>query len=84
MALRNLGAAKGYTFVGCNANGNNAYFVRNEYASLGGVSGLEKRYNPATFAEYVFKGSRVRGGDVLSIISGLPVYNAQSGKLEPL
>jgi hypothetical protein len=84
MALRNLGTAKGYTFIGCNASGNNAYFVRNEYASLSCVSGLEKCYNPATFAEYVVNGSRVRGGEVLDIIRGLSVYNIRSGNTEPL
>jgi hypothetical protein len=62
MALQSLGNAKGYTFVGCNSNGNNAYFLRNEYASLDWVAGLKKCYNPATFAEYAVKGCRVRGG----------------------
>jgi hypothetical protein len=30
-ALVQLGAEKGYSLVGCNSNGNNAYFVRNDH-----------------------------------------------------
>ena len=31
-ALKHLGASKGMTFIGCNGNGNNAYFVREALA----------------------------------------------------
>jgi hypothetical protein len=33
-ALENLARRKGYAWIGCNRAGNNAYFVRQEYASL--------------------------------------------------
>jgi hypothetical protein len=45
-ALVNLAKKKGYIFVGCNKNGNNAFFVRNDVkGSLKEVS-LEEGYKP--------------------------------------
>jgi hypothetical protein len=84
IALQELGAIKGYKFVGCNANGNNAYFVRNEYAALACIAALEGRYQPATFGEYAINGRRVRGAEVLDVIRGLPVYDTRTGQTEKL
>jgi hypothetical protein len=83
-ALQIMGTEKGYTFIGCNANGNNAYFVRNEYALHPAVVNLERRFYPATFAEHSINGRRVRYAEVYETIRGLPVFNIQSGQIEPL
>jgi hypothetical protein len=84
LALQELGAIKGYKFVGCNTNGNNAYFVRNEYAAVPRIAMLEGHFNPATFAEYAVNGRRVRGSAVLDVIRGLPVYDTRTGQTEKL
>lgn len=83
-ALQDLAKAKGYAFIGCNSNGNNAYFVRNEYAADPAVAGLERCFNPATFAEYAIGDRRVRGAEVYETIRGLPVHNIRTGQVEAL
>jgi hypothetical protein len=83
-ALGDLATVKGYTFVGCNANGNNAYFVRNEYADHPAIAGLERPFEPASFAEYAIDGRRVRGAEVYETIRGMPVFNVRTGQIEPL
>ncbi|MEI9805547.1 MAG: hypothetical protein WDN48_15540 [Pseudolabrys sp.] len=83
-ALENLAAKKGYAFVGCNGNGNNAYFICNQYAELPSVAGLKPRYQQASFAEYEVDGHRPRLDDALRVIRGLPVINTVSSESEPL
>src|SRR6266850_540986 len=64
-ALVELGEKKGYSFVGCNENGNNAYFVKREKAgSLRRVS-TEEGYRISRFRE-----SRDAQGN-LTYLSGL-------------
>jgi hypothetical protein len=83
-ALQDLGEAKGYTFLGCNGNGNNAYFLRNELANLPSVSGLERSFRPAAFAEYSVNGRRVRGKEAMEVMRGMPVIDVRTGAAEPL
>jgi len=83
-ALRHLAAAKGYVFVGCNSNGNNAYFVRGEYADTPAIRQLEPAYNLATFSEYGEPAHRYRGEAALSLIRGKTVFNVGVGAEEPL
>lgn len=45
-ALFKLGAAKGYTLVGCDISGSNAFFVLDEYASEFHPGSLEDLYEP--------------------------------------
>jgi hypothetical protein len=51
-ALVKLGAEKGYAFVGCNSNGNNAFFVREDLMPAGWVSLTSRQgYVPCQFRE---------------------------------
>ena len=84
-ALVQLGEKKGYSFIGSNSNGNNAYFVRNDKM---------KQLRPLTVAEgYVvskFRESRNKdrkltyksGKERLEIIKGLEVHNVETGVLD--
>jgi hypothetical protein len=50
-ALCHLAARKRYTWIGCNSAGNNAYFVRNEYAHLFHHPTLPDDFVAAKFSE---------------------------------
>ncbi len=87
LSLCDLAEERGYSFIGCNSAGNNAYFVK---------KGFMKDIKPLTAKEgYVdskFRESRSEDGKLsylrskkrLEIIKGLPVYNTRSNKLEKL
>ena len=86
-ALGNISAEKGYTFIGCTNNGNNAYFVRND--KLGAIP----KANPETgFISSKFRESRdvngnlsyLSGGERISAIQGLEVINIETGKTEKI
>jgi hypothetical protein len=83
-ALQHLASQKGYTFIGCNSNGNNAYFVRDEYAQLPPIASLERKFNPATFSEYSEGGRRLRGVEALNLIRGVTVFNVETDGEEAL
>lgn len=82
-ALVHLGVQKGYRLVGCNSNGNNAFFVRTE--DLGTLPSLtsEQAYRPAKFRE-----SRSAAGELTYLsgpaaraqITDLPLIDVVSGK----
>jgi hypothetical protein len=74
-----LGEQKGYEFVGCNSNGNNAYFIRKDrMASLRGLS-CEEGYVESKFREYLNDaGERVSGARRIEAIKGMPVYDVES------
>jgi hypothetical protein len=85
-ALCDLAHAKGYSFVGCNSAGNNAYFVRNDR-----MSGLKPLAPTAGFVESRFREARtadgqlsyVRGSHRRELIAGLTVFNTRSQHDEP-
>jgi hypothetical protein len=83
-AFQNLATAKGYQFVGCNGNGNNAYFVRKDLAQRPAIGALRPAFQAASFAEYEFEGRRLRGEEALSVIRGLPVFNTKTGQTEAI
>ena len=58
-ALCHLADKKGYAWIGCNTAGNNAYFVRNEYASAFQLPVL-----PADFVAAKFREARDREGNL--------------------
>jgi len=51
LALCHLATKKGYVWIGCNTAGNNAYFVRSEYASAFQLPALPKDFVAAKFRE---------------------------------
>ena len=84
-ALHYLATKKGYTLVGCNSNGNNAYFVRNDK-----VGDLPKPSLEEAFVESKYKESRnkkggltyLRKGERTDLIKGLKVINVNTQKEE--
>jgi hypothetical protein len=83
-ALRSLAKRKGYTFVGSNSAGNNAFFICNDYAS---------RFDRAVVTHAVASPSQVResrdaSGNLTfaegiarqTLISSLPVINIEIGE----
>ena len=50
-ALVHLGKAKGYTLVGCNSAGNNAFFVRNDVSGQLSAQDSAIAFRPAKFRE---------------------------------
>lgn len=85
LSLCDLATQKGYSFIGSNSAGNNAYFVLNDYL---------KFFKPLTakegYVESKFRESRdeqgnltfLRGQDRLKLIEGMPVYNTRTNQLE--
>jgi hypothetical protein len=84
-ALYNLAEEKGYVFVGCNSQGNNAYFIKKN--SLKDVKKLECKdgYSNAKF--FMVKdsdGNRVELKDRYNKIVGLPIFNTTTRKIEQI
>ncbi len=84
-SLYDLSLQKGYSFLGCNKAGNNAYFVLNSHVGTLQVKSLNEGFVEAKFRE-----SRAIDGslsfssikDGSEIIKGLPVYNTFTKKVE--
>ena len=87
--FRYLAKARGYTFVGTNSAGNNAFFVRSDLLShkIAALS-VEDGFSPIDF----FEKSRdddgsltcVAGDARQKLIAGLPVLNVETGKVEEI
>ena len=87
-ALYQESVDRGYAFVGCNSAGNNAYFVKREKLndSLREVS-LEDGYVLSRFRESRDREGRLThltGNQRIETIGGMPVYNVETGQVEPL
>lgn len=85
-ALTCLAQKKGYTFLGCNSAGNNAYFARSDLVG----PKLARISETASFVEPAFRESRDNKGRLdyrsflerQKVIRGLPVIDVLSGKNE--
>jgi hypothetical protein len=83
-ALCHLADRKGYVWIGCNTAGNNAYFVRNEYASAFQLPALASDFVAAKFRE-----ARDRNGDLaytgqkagFELIKDLPVWDVIENRM---
>jgi len=87
LSLCDLAREKGYSFVGCNSNGNNAFFVRNdkmkELRSLSAEQG---------FVMSKFRESRdaqgnltfISGPQRLDVIRGMEIYNTRTQQMEKI
>ena len=85
LSAYDLASTKGYDFIGCNSNGNNAYFVRRD--KLKGLRPLnpEEGYVLSKFSESRDAEGRltyIRNENRLKAISGLEVFNTRSGRME--
>jgi hypothetical protein len=83
-ALCLLAQRKGYTFIGCNSAGNNAYFVQKE--RLGPLKGLsaEEGYVPSRFRESRSQAGEltfVSGQDRLRVIQEMEVFDVERNQL---
>jgi hypothetical protein len=82
-ALRALAARKGYRFVGTNLAGNDAFFVREDYAqrfvdrSLRTIQALPSRFRESRDPEG--QPTYIVGLDRLRTIAALPVVNTETG-----
>jgi len=84
-ALRSLAAKKGYRFVGTNSAGNDAFFVREDYAGRVVGNALQAvRSLPSLFRESRDESGRntyVGGAERLRQILGLPVSHVETGNI---
>lgn len=86
-SLVNLSEKKGYVFIGCNSAGNNAYFVKKEFAK-----NLKPKTSQEGYVEAQFRESRDEKGKLtylnieqqLELIKGLPIVNTQTMKTEKI
>ena len=86
-ALVTLGGKKGYSFIGSNSHGNNAYFIRNDKVKDLKVRSVEEGYVESKFREGRLQNgqhSYLAGKDRLAALNGLPVINIESGATETL
>jgi hypothetical protein len=87
-ALHQLSAAKGYSFIGCNSAGNNAYFVRNDRLNDSvRATSLESGYVRSRFRESRdrnYAPTYLAGPDRLEAIRGMPVHNVDTDQIEVL
>lgn len=87
-ALTQLAGRKGYSLIGTNSAGSNAFYVRNDLLT----ERVEVLSAPEIFISSKIRESRnldgvltyVGGSDRLKLIQGLPVVNVETGKLEAL
>ena len=83
-AFKFLANKKGYTFLGCNSNGNNSYFVRNDYFSK--ISDvfltLSPQFELCSFNEIFKNGKRIMGVDRILTLNGRTVINVVTGENE--
>lgn len=86
-AFADLATAKGYSFVGCNRNGNNAYFVRNDK-----LKALQPRSIQDGFMGSRFRDSRNEKGELtflagdyrMDAMRGLPIFDTRTNQLETI
>jgi hypothetical protein len=86
-ALKLLADRKGYSLVGCNSAGNNAYFVRNDKVADQPVLSVQE-----AFVEGRFRDSRdeqekltyLTGAERFHAIAELEVYDLRQNKIAPL
>lgn len=86
-ALVDLADEKGYSFIGSNSSGNNAYFVRRDRVDrLRPVTAAEG-YVQSKFREHRDNDGRLTfltGKEAVSCLAGMPVVNTKTGSLEAL
>lgn len=86
-ALQELGARKGYAFIGCNDAGNNAYFVRRDRLGPFVERTVADGYVISRFRESRDLAGRLsfaRGHDRRALIRDLPVYDLRSAATRTL
>lgn len=86
LSANDLAESRGYTFVGCNSAGNNAYFLKSNWLQHLPKSPvtLAEGFRFSSFSETRNENGRiVRGADRVRHLEGLPVVNTRSMREEP-
>lgn len=84
-ALCDLANEKGYSFIGSNSAGNNAYFVRNDRIGMLRPLSIEEGYVASKFREHRDENGRLTfltGQEAIKTITGMPVFNNRTQKME--
>ncbi len=82
-ALCHLGEDKGYDFIGCNSQGNNAYFIRKDKRGIFRKLAPAEGYNKALFREYLPDGFKILSFEErLNLIRGKPIFNVIDNSIE--
>ncbi len=87
LAFYDLAEEKGYSFIGSNSAGNNAYFVKNEFLKDLNPLAAKEGYVESKFRQSRDKDGNLnylRGNGILESIKGMPIYNTRSNKIEKL
>jgi hypothetical protein len=87
LSICDLAEEKGYYFIGCNSNGNNAYFVRKDC-----IKGLKVVSPQEGYVESRFREARDEDGNLtftsgsqrLNLLRGKKIYNTRTDSLEEI
>jgi hypothetical protein len=80
-AFCHLAEQKGYDFVGCNSNGNNAYFIKKEKNRLRKLTAQEG-YKRAFFREYKNKDNEyVSAKDAPALLKGKKIFDLDKNQI---
>jgi hypothetical protein len=80
-ALEFLAHKKGYSLIGCNMAGNNAFFVRNDLSNNFKILSAKEAYKPAQFRESKYSDgnlSYLNSKEQLNLISDLDLIDVES------
>ena len=86
-ALCDLAEKKGYSFIGCNSAGNNAYFVKKGYCKDLKILNSETGYVESKFRESRDENGNLndkREGDRIEVIKDMPIYNTDTNQIEKI
>lgn len=86
-ALVNLSTSQGYSFVGCNSAGNNAYFVKNDRLKNLKPISIKEGYVESKYRESRDKKGKLtylRAEERLNAIKGMDVFNVETNKIEKI
>jgi hypothetical protein len=87
LSICDLATEKGYYFIGCNSNGNNAYFVRKDNIKDLKPLSPEEGYIESNFSESRnVKGDLtfLRAKDRLALLKGMQIYNSRKEEIEQI
>jgi hypothetical protein len=80
-----LADEKGYNFIGCNSNGNNAYFIRKDKIKQLKIKTAEEGYVLSQFSESrndQGKLTYLRGEARLNLLKGMKIFNTRTNLTE--
>lgn len=82
-SLCDLAIEKGYSFIGCNSQGNNAYFIRNDkMKNLNKISPIEGFVKSKFSLNRRFDGEQFSDIEKRNSMVGKEIYNTKTNKLE--